>query len=335
MPDIAHKWTDSRLEELTLRLHNEYLQASFEMSDRLSEWLETYESQNRAWQKAVKEGFADEADYKLWLQDQMQDKLRQQGMIDALTYDSIHADVRARQLIHDEIPTVMCENGNYAMYDIERQSGLDTAFELYNQDAIRYLISQEPELLPQLDLAKDVAWSKRKLTSAIAQSILQGESIPHAMERLQRVVGISERSSERVARTAMTSAESRGRQMAFDRADSLGIPLKKKWHAHIDGRTRLAHRQADGQTVGVHEMFDVDGHKMTGPGDPTAPGYLVWNCRCNPVGEVDRENIPEMVVHRHKKLPKNVSYEDWKAGRYVTDRFGEETDASKKGRGVE
>ena len=278
MPDIAHEWTDDRLEQLVLKMREEYLKASFEMSDKLNVWLEDFESQNRGWQKAVKEGFAEEADYKLWLEDQMQDKLRQQGMIDQLTYDAINADIRARQLINNEIPTVLCENGNYAAYDIDRQANLDTAFELYNQDAVRNLIANEPELLPKLDLAKDVAWNRQKLTSAITQSILQGDSIPHTMERLQNVLGISERSAERVARTAMTCAESRGRQMAFDRADSLGIPLKKKWHAHIDGRTRLAHRQADGQTVGVHDMFVVDGHKMTGPGDPTAPGYLVWNC---------------------------------------------------------
>ena len=149
------------------------------------------------------------------------------------------------------------------------------------------------------------------------------------------IVKMDERAAERAARTAITYAESSGRQRSFERAESIGIPLKKRWHAHIDGRTRLAHRQADGQTVGVHEKFNVDGYMMTGPGDPTAPGYLVYSCRCNLVGDVDRDDIPPAVVHRYSKLPKNVSYEEWKAGRYVTDRFNEETDESKKERGVE
>lgn len=335
MADQAHEWTDDRLEELAAKMHEQYLQASFEMSDHLKEWMQDFESQNRAWKKAVKEGFADQSDYDAWLHDRMQEKLAQQGMIDTLTYDSINADVRARQLIHDEIPTIYAENGNYAMYDIERQSGLDTAFTLYDQDTVRFLIEKDRRLLPELDMAKDYTWTRQKMTSAITQSILQGESIPDAMKRLQRVVRISEKASESVARTAITYAEASGRQRSYERAESLGIPLMKQWHAHMDGRTRLAHRMADGQTVPVHEKFNVDGHKMEGPGDPSAPGYLIWNCRCRPVGDVQRDDIPPAVIQRYSRLPRGVSYEDWKSGRYRTDRYNKETDASKRERGVD
>lgn len=334
MPDIAHEWTDDRLEELTNRLHDVYLQASFEMSDHLDEWMKTYKSQSKAWKKAVKQGFAKQEDYEAWLHDRLQEYLQQQDMIDVLTYDSINADVRARQMINDEIPTIFAENGNYAMYDIERQSGLDTAFTLYDQDTVRYLIEQDRQLLPELDVAKDYRWTRQKMTSAITQSILQGESIPDVMKRVQRVVGVSERSSEAVARTAVTYAEAQGRQRSYERAERLGIPLMKEWHAHMDGRTRLAHRQADGQKVRVTERFNVDGYYMTGPGDPTAPGSLIYNCRCRLVGDVQREDIPPAVIHRYSRLPKGVSYEDWKRGRYRTDRNNVETDESKEERGV-
>lgn len=334
MADFAHEWTDDRLEELTNRLHEVYLKASFEMGDHLKEWMEEYERQNREWKKAVRRGFAKKEDYDAWLHDRLQEKLYQQGMIDTLTYDSINADVRARQLIYDEIPTIYAENGNWSMYDIERQCGLDTAFTLYDQDTIRYLVEQDRQLLPELDQTKDYQWTRQKMTSAITQSILQGESIPDVMKRLQRVVGVSEKSSEAVARTAVTYAEAQGRQRSYERAERIGIPLMKEWHAHMDGRTRLAHRQADGQRVKVHERFNVDGYMMTGPGDPTAPGYLIWNCRCRPVGDVQADDIPPAVIHRYSRLPKNVSYEEWKSGRYRTNRFNEETDSSKKERGV-
>ncbi|MGX8695386.1 MAG: phage minor head protein [Prevotella sp.] len=335
MADQAHEWTDRRLEELTVKLHEVYLQASFEMSDHLEGWMETYESQNRAWKKAVKEGFAKQEDYEAWLTDRLMEKLYQQDMIDVLTYDSINADVKARQLIHDEIPTIYAENGNWSMYDIERQSGLDTAFTLYDQDTVRYLVEGDRKLLPELDQAKDYRWTRQKMTSAIMQSILQGESIPDVMKRLQRVVGISERSSEAVARTAVTYAEAQGRQRSYERAESLGIPLLKEWHAHMDGRTRLAHRQADGQKVRVNERFNVGGNMMTGPGDPTAPGSMIWNCRCRVVGDVQRDDIPPAVIHRYSRLPKGVTYEEWKKGRYRTDRNNVETDESKRERGVE
>lgn len=335
MADFAHEWTDDRLEELTNRLHEVYLQASFEMSDHLDEWMKTYESQNKAWKKAVKAGFAKQEDYEAWLHDRLMEKMYQQDMIDVLTYDSINADVRARQLIHDEVPTVYAENGNWSMYDIERQSGLDTAFTLYDQDTVRYLVEQDRQLLPELDMAKDYAWTRQKMTSAITQSILQGESIPDVMKRLQRVVGVSEKSSEAVARTAITYAEAQGRQRSYERAVSLGIPLMKEWHAHMDGRTRLAHRQADGQKVRVGERFNVGGYMMTSPGDPTAPGHLIWNCRCRVVGDIQRSDIPPAVIHRYSRLPKGVTYDEWKKGRYRTNRYNEETDASKAERGVE
>ena len=334
MPDIAHQWTDDRLEELTMRLHDAYIQASFEMSDRLNEWLASYKSQNSAWKKAVKQGFAKQEDYESWLQDRLNEYLYQQNMIDVLTYDSINADVRARQMIRDEIPTIFAENGNYAMFDIERQSGLDTAFTLYDQDTVRYLVEQDRQLVPDLDIGKDYRWTRQKMTSAITQSILQGEAIPDVMKRVRRVVGVSERSSEAVARTAVTYAEAQGRQRSYERAERLGIPLMKEWHAHMDGRTRLAHRKADGQKVRVGERFNVDGHMMTGPADPTAPAYLVWNCRCRCVGDVQRDDIPPAVIHRYSRLPKGMTYEEWKKGRYRTDRNNAETDESKRERGV-
>ena len=334
MADQAHEWTDERLDELSKRMHDAYLQASFELSDHLNEWLEGYKSQNAAWRKAVQQGFARQEDYEGWLQDRLNEYLQRQDMIDVLTYDSINADVRARQLIHDEIPTVFAENGNYAMYDIERQSGLDTAFTLYDQDTVRFLIERDRQLLPELDVQRDYTWTRQKMTSAITQSILQGESIPDVMKRLRRVVGVSERSSEAVARTAVTYAEAQGRQRSYERAERLGIPLMKEWHAHMDGRTRLAHRQADGQKVSVGGKFKVDGYMMTGPGDPTAPGHLIWNCRCRVVGDVQRDDIPPAVIHRYSRLPKGVTYEEWKKGRYRTDRNNVETDESKRERGV-
>lgn len=335
MADQAHEWTDEQIERIQTKLRQVYSQAANEMQDKLEAWLEDFDKKNRAWRKAVSEGVKTEGEYKAWLEDRAMERTWQQDMINTLTYDAVNVDARARQLINDEVPTIYAENGNWATYDIERQAGLDTAFTLYNQDSIRWLAEEDRRLLPQTDVTADIQWHRQKFTSMITQSILQGESIPKAAARIARVTGMDERASERAARTAITYAESSGRQRSFERAESIGIPLKKRWHAHIDGRTRLAHREADGQTVGVHEKFNVDGYMMTGPGDPTAPGYLVYNCRCNPVGDVDRDDIPPAVVHRYSKLPENVSYEEWKAGRYVTDRNNKETKASKKERGVE
>lgn len=336
MADQAHEWTDEQIERIQTKLRQVYSQAANEMQDNLEAWLEDFDRKNKAWKKAVSEGVKTEGEYKAWLEGRAMERTWQQDMINTLTYDAVNADVRARQLINDEVPTIYAENGNWATYDIERQAGLDTAFTLYNQDSIRWLVEEDRQLLPQIDVTADIQWHRQKFTSMITQSILQGESIPKAAARIARVTGMDERASEHAARTAMTLAENKGRQRAFERADGLGITLTKEWNAHLDGRTRLSHRQADGQKVGIHEKFVVGGYKMEEPGDNSeAPGSEVYNCRCHMGGIVDEDGLPPAVIHRYSKLPKNVSYEEWKAGRYVTDRNNKETKASKKERGVE
>lgn len=72
----------------------------------------------------------------------------------------------------------------------------------------------------------------------------------------------------------------------------MGIQLKKQWLATLDGKTRHEHRILDGQTVDVEESFQVDGSKLKCPGDPSAP-------RTAKLGE--------------------VSYEEWKAGKQISE----------------
>ena len=63
----------------------------------------------------------------------------------------------------------------------------------------------------------------------------------------------------------------------------MGIELKKEWVATLDNRTRHAHAMADGQVVAVDKPFKLDGYDLMFPGDKSAPGYLVYNCRCTTI----------------------------------------------------
>ena len=93
----------------------------------------------------------------------------------------------------------------------------------------------------------------------------------------------------------------------------MGIGLRQQWRAALDGKTRLAHRQPDGQMVDIGEKFKVDGCELEYPGDPSAPGYLVYNCRCTVVS-VDKFHDPNAPMA--SKMG-DLSYEDWKAGKEV------------------
>ena len=99
--------------------------------------------------------------------------------------------------------------------------------------------------------------------------------------------GMSLASAIRTARTATTAAQNAGRMDSYHAAEGMGIKLKKEWLATLDGRTRHAHAMLDGQTAETDKPFHVDGYEIMYPGDTSAPGYLVYNCRCTLIAALD------------------------------------------------
>lgn len=77
----------------------------------------------------------------------------------------------------------------------------------------------------------------------------------------------------------MANAATQAAAIAISNMEQTG--LDKTWIAHHDERTRPAHRNADGQTVGLYQPFVVGDSLMQYPGDPSAPAYQVINCRCS------------------------------------------------------
>ena len=131
-----------------------------------------------------------------------------------------------------------------------------------------------------LDFSRDVAWNIEKMNAEVLQGILQGESMDKIADRLAQVIGMNLRSAISAARTMVTSAENKGRQDGFERAAAMGIILKREWIATSDGRTRDWHREFDGVTAAVDKPFENAIGKIMYPGDPSADGANVWNCRC-------------------------------------------------------
>ena len=75
----------------------------------------------------------------------------------------------------------------------------------------------------------------------------------------------------------ITSAENKGRQDSYARAESDGIILKKEWIATNDSRTRHSHAALDGAVVDQDKKFD---NGLMYPGDPSGRPEETWNCRC-------------------------------------------------------
>ncbi|MGN0683747.1 MAG: phage minor head protein, partial [Oscillospiraceae bacterium] len=104
--------------------------------------------------------------------------------------------------------------------------------------------------------------------------------------RLAKVENMNANVAIRTARTAVTSAENKGRLDGLERAQKDGIILKKRWIATHDARVRDWHAELDGQIVDIDKPFENSIGEIMYPGDPAADGANIYNCRCTMVGEV-------------------------------------------------
>lgn len=231
-----------------------------------------------------------------------------QGLLEELTGTLTNADQWAMKMANGMLPGVYSDAFNFGTYQVEKAGRVNTSFTLYDRTTVENLMLKDPQLLPQakVDVPKDKAWNRQHIKSAVAQSILQGEPIPKLATRLRGVADMSANAAMRNARTMVTSAQNLGRVDAYKRAEAMGIGVKKQWLAALDSRTRGSHRELDGEVVGMDDAFS-NGLKY--PGDPSGPGYEVYNCRCTLIPVVD--GIDYENVERASKLG-GMSYDEWK-----------------------
>lgn len=194
----------------------------------------------------------------------------------------------AAAYINGELPDVYAINYNQAGKLVDGVGGY--SFELTDADTVRNLSenTKTADIIPyrKVDTKKDIAWNKKKINSEVLQGILQGESMQDIAARLAKVQDMNANVAIRTARTAVTSAENKGRLDGLERAQKDGIILKKRWIATHDARVRDWHAELDGQTVDIDKPFENGIGKIMFPGDPAADGANIYNCRCTMVGEV-------------------------------------------------
>ncbi|MCI8623762.1 MAG: hypothetical protein HFG26_08880 [Provencibacterium sp.] len=247
----------------------------------------------------------------------------------------------AAAYINDTTPGLYSLNRNYAAYTIEQQVGADVGFDLWDEQTVKRLIVEQPDLMPYYPPERavkrgiDLAWGKRQITSQVTTGILMGDSIKHLADRLQtNIPNMNRTSAIRAARTAVTGAQNAGRQDSYAAAARMGIQLEKRWLATLDGRTRHNHAAADGQTVEEDKPFIVGGEELMYPGDSRGSGWNIYNCRCTTIAHVngvdmssakrrarDSETGKSMVIE-------NMTFSEWEKWvqkRWYGDIIGTQT----------
>ena len=261
-------------------------------------------------QKELKE------DYERWRRTQIFQGNRYHQMADTLAADMAKTNQIAASVINGHMPEVYAVNHNYATYEIEKGSKFNTQYTLYDAQTVERLMRDKPDLLPRkaaVNIPKDEQWNKQHINSAVLQGILQGKSNDDiAKDLATTITTMSHTSAIRNARTMTTSAENGGRIDSYKRAESMGINMLQVWVATLDGRTRHEHIQLDGQKRKVGEPFVVDGYKIDFPGDPSAEPFLVYNCRCCLIGEVEGVNLDLSDTSQRESKLGNMTYEQWK-----------------------
>ena len=279
-PDYAHKWTDKQLAALEKRIAAEFKQAADELTATVNAYFAAFVKRDAEMAAKVEAGEITEQAYKQWRLAQIGRGKRFEALRDKVAERYTNAHEVAVAYANDATPGIYTMNRNYAAYTIEQIS--DKAdFTLWDEQTVRRLIDEQPGLMPYyppkraLKRGIDLDYGKKQITASITSSILQGKSISRIADDMQqRMESMNRASAIRTARTSVTAAQNAGRMDSYHAAEGMG-------------RTRHAHAMLDGQTAETDKPFHVDGYEIMYPGDTSAPGYLVYNCRCTLIASLD------------------------------------------------
>lgn len=317
-PDYGHRLTDKELAALERRIAAEYRRAAKELQEKIDEYFARFKERDREQLQRVKDGKLSEREYKLWRLAQMGRGQRFEALRDRIAERMTKANEMAAAYINDQTPGIYSLNRNYAAYTIEQQVGADVGFDLWDEQTVRRLLVEEPDIMPYYPPRRavkrgiDLQWGKSQITKQVTSGILQGESIKHLADRLQKnIPNMNRDSAIRAARTAVTGAQNAGRLESYRAAREMGIDLQKQWMATLDHRTRHDHAAADGQTVADDKPFMVGGYELMYPGDPSGPGHEIYNCRCTMTAKVKDVDMSGTMRRDRLGVFINMTFSQW------------------------
>lgn len=312
-------------DKLAKELKQIYAQAQKELTDTLKEFTDQFQKQLAEKQAAVLNGDMTHAELIAWINSQQQMKKIMDEKIDQCSGVLLNANQKAMGMINGETLHVFAENANWQSYQLTQDTKVDLMFSVYDEKSVKRLIKEKPELIPRkvVNGKKDKAWNQKIIANAVTQAIIQGESIPKLARRIAMQTGeTNKKAMIRYARTAMTSAQNGGRMEMLHEAKAMGIKVKKRWLATLDGRTRDVHAKLDGQTVDVDEPFMSELGKIMFPGDTGSSGSVpanLYNCRCTLIYEYeDFPDDPTDTMRRDNEtgqLITDMDYGEWKAAK--------------------
>lgn len=278
--DKGHKQVEKRLKSLEKVLRALYVAKGKDIVGQYNDFLQAFIKQDKLLAEAVKAGTMKRADWIAWRRGQILTSQRLQGMITECAREIGNINKIAQEAVNKHLADVYEISHNAGVAEVSKIAGknLSATFSLVNKGTVVMAINP----------AKDIIWNERRLRSAFAQSIIQGESIDKMANRILDVSSMDRKQAVRAARTMTTNAENSARLESYLEARTLGIEVKKRWDAFFDERTRESHMEISGTVLPIDEPFELvnsDGSTcyMMYPADPDGDPEQVYNCRCTMV----------------------------------------------------
>lgn len=311
MPD--DRFTDGEIAAMAAAFAALYEEAAKEAQAEILQWFERFADEDARKLEQVASGEIGKTDHASWRRRKMTSGKayrRRLGKIAAIATD---ANEQAAEIINGRLPRIAAESANEAAFSICKALGLDAPFEVRAEDDAQGVFKGTSAKMPKQKVrhGKDLTYNRRRIAEAVQRGVQMGESVEHIAERVQDAVGANERQAMCWARTGANATENAAHQATYEQARDMGVSMQKEWLATLDMRTRNSHRELDGKRVGVDEPFVIRGHEIMFPGDPNAPWDETKNCRCRIIPIVD--GVDEE-GERWQRLPKGMTYEDWKKG---------------------
>lgn len=274
--DAAHKDTDRQIIALERRLLRLYANAEKSLQKRVTAYFERFAKQDAEKKKQLEKGDITEQEFLQWRLAQIARGKEFEKLLDDVAGELLKANQTAVDMTGDAMPDAYMVNYNQEAEEVNQEEGA----------AIPLLLAAAGIALlrPSVKRKKDIAWNRKQFHAAVTSNILLNRPLTGnnsvCVASLKFTVKRNADTARTNARTFMTYAETKGRQAVYNAADDLGIHRVKIWRTVHDNRVRDAHAAMDGVSVPWTEDFIVDGYKMIGPGDRSAPAYLWYNCRC-------------------------------------------------------
>ena len=305
-----------QLNRLRRRILRVYGTARREMQEQLTEFLGKYRALDERKRAQLDAGEITEEDYRIWLQNQVFQSDLMHAKLDGITQTCTTAQQTAYNLARDEQYNIFSFGANWAFYELEQAAGVTFGLTLYNTEAVKLLLKENPKLVPNKRIKSESnrTYDARVFNRYVMQGIVQGKSV-HDIA-VQAVNGMADTEihwAMNNAITALTSAQNAGALQQMRNAQALGIEVKKRWNSTHDYRTREMHRLLDQETADLDEPFKVQGYEIMYPGDPNAAPEMVYHCRCKLTSALVK--YPRQTAARRDNVTKAVTsdltYTEW------------------------